>query len=119
MGRKIDIETKESILFLKPRGPELGPEEAEKLKTLIKDNISRGITAVVLNFSTIEYMSSIFLSALMEISKDLGAAGVNLGLAQLGQKILEILKVTKLDTIFNIFDDSYQAYIAFTKHPAR
>jgi anti-anti-sigma factor len=115
MAYNINIEIKESLLFLRPRDRELGPEQAEKLKALIKAKAGPGTAAVIINFSAVEYMSSVFLSALMEISKELKSKSMPLGLAQLGTKVLEILKVTKLDTIFKIFDDSYQAYIAFAK----
>lgn len=115
----IDIEVKGSVLFLRPRESELGPEQAENLKSLIREKSASGITAAVVNFSAVDYISSIFLSALIEISKELRSRSLRLGLAQVNQKMLELLKVTKLDTVFNIFNDSYQAFIEFSDKHAK
>jgi anti-anti-sigma factor len=115
----IDIEAKESVLFLRPRDSELGPEQAEKLKSLIRERSASGISAIIVNFSSVDYISSVFLSALIEISKELKARNLRLGLAQVNTMMLGLLKVTKLDTIFSIFDDSYQAFIALSGRQAK
>ena len=115
----IDIEEKEGILFLRMRDHEVGPEQAESLNAVVAQKAGPGVHAVVINFSAVDYLSSLFLSALIEISKELRAKKVKFGLAHLCDKMLELLKVTKLDTVFTIFGDSYQAYTALAKKESK
>jgi anti-anti-sigma factor len=112
MNKLIDVETKDSILFLRPKDRELGMQHAEAVKRTTREWLEKGIKGVVINFSLTEYMSSIFLSAIIELLKDLGEKKIKLALAELSPKIVEVLKATKLDSVFLIFDGSYEAHKA-------
>lgn len=115
MARLIDIESKDSVLLLRPRDKELGIQHAEAVKKITREWLEKDVKGVVINFSLVEYMSSIFLSALIELLKELSGRKIKMGLAELSPKILEVLRATRLDNIFLIFDGSYDAHQAFTK----
>lgn len=115
MARFIDIESKDSVLLLRPRDKELGIQHAEAVKKIAAEWMEKNIKGVIINFSLVEYMSSIFLSALIELLKQFSQRNIKMGLSELSPKILEVLKATKLDNVFLIFNGSYEAHKAFTK----
>ena len=115
MARLIDIESKDSVLLLRPRDKELGIQHAEAVKKIAGEWLEKDIKGVVINFSLVEYMSSIFLSALIELLKEFGERKIKMGLCELSPKILEVLRATRLDNVFLIFDGSYEAHRAFAK----
>jgi len=109
MNYKIDIESTDGIVLLRPKDEDLGPEQAEALKEVVRTVSGRKPRLVVINFSLVEYMSSVFLSALVEIYKDLHAAGIKFAFAELNHKNLEIIKTTKLDSVFPPFSSVHDA----------
>jgi len=112
MNNLIDVEEKDSIVLLRMKDKELGAEHAEELSKITAARDNKNTKGVIINFSVVYYMPSIFLSVLIEIMKKLKSKKIKLALAELNPKILEILHVTKLDTTFNIYNSSLEAYNA-------
>ena len=115
MSKFIDVEENDLVLLLRLKDEDLGPEQAEDFKEIVKNRTAKNIKGVVVNFSLVNYMSSIFLSALIEVLKDLKNRKIKFALAELNEKILEVLKATRLDEVFSIFGSSYEAYSSFKK----
>lgn len=112
MRSSIDIERIDDVVMLRPSDEDLGPEQAEALKEAVRSLAGTLPKAVIVNFSLVEYLSSIFLSALVEILKELHGKKVRLGLAELNRKNLEIIMTTKLDRVLPIFSSVQDAIAA-------
>jgi len=112
MDHTIDIEFKGAVALVRVKKSDLGPDEAEKVKEAVRAIESKGPKAVVINFSLVEYMSSVFLSALMELYKELENKHIGFGLAELNRKNLEIIKATRLDSVFSLYASVHDACLA-------
>ena len=109
MDHSIDVEFQGEIALVRPKRQDLGPDEADILKECIRSIEPKKPKAIVINFSLVEYMSSVFLSALMELYKELEDTHIGFGLAEMNRKNLEIVKTTRLDSVFPIFSSVHDA----------
>jgi len=64
---------------------------------------------LVLDFSNVEFLSSSALGLLIRVSKKTHESNGHLRLCAISASIMEIFKITRLDKIFKIFPDRYQA----------
>ncbi|MBS0263620.1 MAG: STAS domain-containing protein [Planctomycetes bacterium] len=68
---------------------------------------------VVLDFTNVEYLSSAALGKLITMDKKVKAAGAKLRLCSIRSDIKEVFKITRLDKLFNIFDNRDKALEGF------
>lgn len=64
---------------------------------------------LVLDFSNVEFLTSSVLGLLIRISKKVYESNGLLMLCGINSKILEIFKITRLDKVFDIHEDRYDA----------
>ena len=70
---------------------------------------------VILDFRRIEFMSSAMLGKLVQIHKRCKEYKVKLKLCNISAEIRKVFKITKLDKLFEIYDDEDAARAAFGK----
>ena len=70
---------------------------------------------LVVNFETINYMSSTVMGKLVSLNKKVKAAHGYLALCNIGPSISEIFKIMRFDKLFDIYDTEDQAVIALMK----
>src|SRR5205085_2757203 len=103
----LDIQSREhesvSILDLKGRIT-VGPE-ATALREAVAAMITRGGRMAVLNMAHVDYVDSTGLGALVTMATTLRKNGGNLKLLSLNRRNIELLVMTKLATVFEIFAD--------------
>ena len=68
---------------------------------------------VVLNFRKVEFLSSSTLGRLVRLHKELQSTGGRLILCRISPAILEVFRLTKLDKVLNIKEDTGAALHAF------
>jgi anti-sigma B factor antagonist len=71
-----------------------------ELTTLIKTGAPP--VKLILDFSTVEHLSSAALGMLITLNKEIGACKGRLGLAHIRPQILEVFKITRLNKLFSI-----------------
>lgn len=107
----LDIQQKEhegvTILVLKGRIT-VGPE-ASALREKISEITAAGIKSLVLNMGHVDYIDSTGLGALVMISTTLRKSGGSVKLVNLNRRAIELLVMTKLATVFEIFSDEQDA----------
>jgi len=64
---------------------------------------------LVIDFEKVEFCSSAVLGLLIRISKKIYQKDCSLGLCSISPAILEIFRITRLDTIFDIYENRFQA----------
>jgi anti-sigma B factor antagonist len=99
------------ILDLKGRitsGPEVGAfrEAASKVATRQAPNL-------ILNMANIDYVDSTGLGAMVMVATTIKRAGGRVKLLNLNKRNIELLVMTKLATIFEIFTDEQDAINSF------
>lgn len=82
----------------------------ESVKTLLADNKKK----IVLNMHNVTYIDSAGLGTLVAAFHSARAQAAVLKLANLGSKFQEVLQVTKLMTVFEVFDSEAAAVQSFT-----
>ena len=68
---------------------------------------------LLLNFSSVEFLSSAALGKLITLDKKVKANGGRLKLSNIRPEIYEVFAITKLNKLFDIKDDEADALAAF------
>ena len=90
----------------------LGEGSAE-LRTKLKDCLSQGKTRLVLDLAEVTYIDSAGLGTLVAGFTSAQNQGASLKLANLTKRFHETLNITKLVTVFDVFDTADQAVKSF------
>ena len=68
---------------------------------------------LLLNFSSVDFLSSAALGKLITLDKKMKAHGGTLKLSNIRPEIFEVFSITKLDRLFDIREDEADALAAF------
>jgi anti-sigma B factor antagonist len=85
-------------------------EIGEELRSLVK---AQGYTKILLNFESVQYLSSSMLGQLTRLQKDVDEIRGQLKLVGLGPTLQDIFKIGRFDRIFAIYDDELSAMQSF------
>jgi anti-sigma B factor antagonist len=90
-------------------------EESNALREKIKSLVAEGKKKVVLNMDNITFIDSAGLGTLVASHHSAKAQGAALKLCHLGTKFQEVLQITKLMTIFDVYNTEAEAVASFSK----
>ena len=90
-------------------------EESNALREKVKSLIAEGKKKVVLNMANITFIDSAGLGTLVAAHHSAKAQGASLRLCHLGTKFQEVLQITKLMTIFDVYNTEAEAVASFSK----
>lgn len=82
---------------------------AEELGRALSDEMARGSKQIVLDLAKVSYMSSAGLRELVAAYRKLQETSGDLRLAQPSSRVLDVLEMSGLDTIFKIFQTRVDA----------
>ncbi|MGO8815130.1 MAG: STAS domain-containing protein [Terriglobia bacterium] len=88
-------------------------EESSQLRTKLKDLLSQGRTRLVLDLAEVTYIDSAGLGTLVAGFTSAQNQGAGLKLANLTKRFNEQLHITKLVTVFDVFDNVDAAVKSF------
>jgi anti-sigma B factor antagonist len=89
-------------------------EESNALREKVKSLLA-GQKKIVLNMTNVTYIDSSGLGTLVASHTSARAQGATLKLCNLGSKFQEILQVTKLVTVFEVYPSEAAAIASFAK----
>jgi anti-sigma B factor antagonist len=90
-------------------------EESTALREKVKSLLASGQKKILLNMNNVTYIDSSGLGALVAAHTSARSQGASLKLCHLGSKFQEILQVTKLVTVFEVYPTEAAAIASFTK----
>ena len=90
-------------------------EESNALRESVKSLLAKGQKKIVLNMTNVTYIDSAGLGTLVASHHSAKAQGAGLRLSNLGAKFQEVLQVTKLLTVFDVYDSEAAAVRSFSK----
>ena len=96
---------------------ELG-EGSAAIREVVRDLLARGRKKIVLDLADVDYIDSAGLGALVSAFTSVRNAGGELKLVYLTKKVQDLLQMTKLYTVFEIFDDETAAIKSFNQTAA-
>ena len=88
-------------------------EESNQLRTKLKELLSQGKTRLVLDLAEVTYIDSAGLGTLVAGFTSAQNQGANLKLANLTKRFHEQLNITKLVTIFDVYENVEKAVKSF------
>jgi len=90
-------------------------EESTALRESVKTLLAANKKQIVLNMDNVTYIDSAGLGALVAAHHSARSQNASLRLSNLGSKFQEVLQVTKLLTVFEVFDSEAAAIRSFSK----
>jgi anti-sigma B factor antagonist len=88
-------------------------EETGSLRETVKDLIDHGKKKLILNMNNVTMIDSAGLGALVAAYSSTRSGGASLRLCHLGVKFNELLQITKLFTLFEVYNTQADAIDSF------
>ncbi len=114
MQLRMSTYTLDGVLVVDCKGRIVFGEESAALRDYVKEALSKN-PKVVLNLGEVNYVDSGGLGTLVSLFTTARNAGGALKLARLTQRVGDLLQVTKLLSVFQVFDDEQKAAQSFKK----
>jgi anti-sigma B factor antagonist len=92
-------------------------EESSSLRILVKGLLSKS-SQIVLDLGDVTYIDSSGLGTLVALFASARKIGGDIRLARVGRRANEVLQMTKLVTLFEVFDKTENAIASFKKAAA-
>ena len=115
MQLKLTKRTVDGILAIECNGRIVFGEESSLLREQVKAAIADGQKRIVLNLNEVNYIDSGGLGTLVALHTTAHMAGGAIKLANLTKRVGDLLQVTKLLTVFEVYSSEYEALEAFRK----
>jgi anti-sigma B factor antagonist len=112
---KISARESEGVTVLALDGRVMLGEETNVLREKVKALLADGKKKIVLNMDRATQIDSVGLGTLVGLHASAKAQNVLLRLSNLGPRLKEILQITKLLTVFEVFNTEAEAVRSFSK----
>jgi anti-sigma B factor antagonist len=113
MSLKITNSEVDGVTLVALNGRIVLGEESTALREKLKGFIAGGKQKIVLNMAEIDYIDSSGLGALVAAHLSAKNAGASIRLCNLGKKFHEVMQLTKLLTIFDVYETEAAAVASF------
>jgi anti-sigma B factor antagonist len=112
MQLKLSSRTVDGILVLTLSGRIVFGEESSLLRDTVKQAIPQN-QRILLNLGDVNYIDSGGLGTLVALHTTASTAGGSIKLANLTKRVGDLLQVTKLLTVFDVYNSEYEALESF------
>lgn len=109
---EINVSNQEQVTLVEVSG-RVDSMNANQFGTALSEQIDDGKTQLVLDLSSVEYMSSAGLREIVTSLKKAKRAQGDLRLAQPSDRVREVLEMAGLDSIFRIYQSQGEAVGSF------
>lgn len=100
----IEQERQGAVTVLKPKGPLVG-DDAEEFKNHLAEAFSSSLGRFVVDAAGIPFVDSRGLEVLADSAGELAHSGRTLKLCGVGETLREVLDLTGLDSLFELYED--------------
>ena len=114
MSVKLTTHQKGGVIVVVASGKLTMGEGATALRSKIRELVASGSRRIVLNLADVSYMDSSGLGELVGAHTTVVAAGGEIKLLNLAKRVHDLLKLTKLYTVFEAFEDEASAVNSFS-----
>jgi anti-sigma B factor antagonist len=111
---KFNVQDKKGIVFITLEGDMVGCPTATQLAEKFHDLIADGKNRIVVDMARVDYMNSSGLGILIGGLTTIRHSGGQLRLLRLAPKLVELLRITKLDRVFDIYESEEEVIDSFT-----
>jgi anti-sigma B factor antagonist len=115
VANTLDIQKREieGISILDLKGRLVVGEPSSRLREKLTEETSQGARRVILNLQGVEYIDSTGLGSMVICFTSLQKAGGSMKLENLNRRNIELLVLTKLSTVFEVFQTEQDAVNSF------
>jgi anti-anti-sigma factor len=109
---QIQTQRQGAVTIVRPEGA-LSVAEADALRDALNTQAAASLGRVVLNLEAVPFVDSRTLEVLVEITEQLGAGGQVLKLCSVNKTVREVLELTELAALFELYEDAGGAARSF------
>ena len=109
---KIHEQLQGAVTVLRPEGP-LIEGDAAVVKQRLLQTLAASLGRFVVDMSSIPYLDSSGLEALVEVTEEMGRSGQALRMCGANKTVREVLELTDLASLFEHFQDANTAVRSF------
>ena len=109
MSLKIDHRKSGSVTVVDLSGKIVVGESAERLLETAKELVRQGERNLLFNMTEVSYLDSAGLGVFMKCYNAVTAGAGQIKLVNVSARIRDLLRITKLHTFFEVFDDETAA----------
>jgi anti-sigma B factor antagonist len=113
MDLRLTARVKEGVTIFDLKGKIVAGDGADLVREQAKELAAGGAPNAILNLKEVAYIDSSGLGALVMAFTALRKAGGAMKLLHLTRRNIELLVLTKLETVFEVFDDEQSAVNSF------
>jgi anti-sigma B factor antagonist len=113
MSVKLDIRQVGAVTVLDASGRITLGEGSTAFRDTIRDLVAKGNTKILLNLGEVSYIDSSGIGELVSGFTTVSNAGGSMKLLNLTKRVKDLLQITKLYTIFDVYDNESHAVSAF------
>jgi anti-anti-sigma factor len=110
---KVNVRQRDGVTILDLKGKITIGVGDVALRNAVQEAINSGATKVVINLRDVTTIDSSGVGELVSAFTTATNRGVKLSLANLPSKVTDILQITQLITVFDVFDSEDEAVRAF------
>ena len=114
MQLKLAVNTKEGILVVDCSGRIVFGDESALLRDTVKEALAKN-NRIVLNLGEVNYIDSGGLGTLVALRTSAQNAGGTIKLTNLTKRVGDLLQVTKLLTVFDVYNSEAEAIESFRR----
>jgi anti-sigma B factor antagonist len=114
MSVKLTTHQKGEVIVVVASGKLTMGEGTSTLRTKIRELVASGSRRIVLNMADVSYMDSSGMGELIAAHTTITTAGGEIKLLHLAKRVHDLLKLTKLYTVFEAFEDEASAVNSFS-----
>jgi len=109
----IDVKEINEVTVISVAGRITLGDGEDQFREVIRQELAKGVLKILINFSGVTRIDSAGIGELVSAYTITSNRGGKLKLCSLPNKVIEILQITQLITIFEIYDDEEKAINSF------
>ena len=113
MGVSFETKTVGDVCVLSPEGKIVIGEEVSALREKMKELLKAGHRNILINLASVTYIDSTGVGALVGSFTTIRNQGGQMKLSNLSQRVRDILLVTKLLTVFDVYENEQDGAKSF------
>ena len=114
MSLKLNTREVNDILIIDLSGKLTMGESVAAIRDEIHDEVTQGVRKVLLNLADVSYIDSAGLGELTASYTSVRNRGGELKLLNLTKRVRDLMQITKLYTVFDVYDDEKKAIASFS-----
>ncbi len=107
--KHVKVKRLDGVVVISPRGYLVGGEETDELQQAIQDLANEGNLCLVINLAETEFINSWALGVLIGAHVNYSKRAGKMKLCSVAQKIANLLAVTRLASVFEVYENEEKA----------